>query len=40
MKKRETDEFDTEFVDIDQLIGMYIDEFRTAKRSVNKKVMK
>ena len=40
MKKRETDEFDTEFIDIDLLIGMYIDEFRISKRSVNKKVMK
>jgi len=38
MKKNEMDNFDTEYIDLDNLLQFYIDEFRSHKRDVSKKV--
>ena len=32
------DNFDTEYIDLDNLLQFYIDEFRSHKRDVSKKV--
>jgi hypothetical protein len=32
MKSVPTDEFDTDFIDLDQLLDMYIDEFQSKKK--------
>ena len=40
MKRNDTDELDTDCVDMDQLLGMYCDEFRNHKRSTYKKMQK
>ena len=32
IKVNELDDFDTEYLDLDQLLGMYLEEFRNIKR--------
>lgn len=34
----ELDDFDTDFIDVDVLLGMYVDEFKTFKRELTKKI--
>jgi hypothetical protein len=33
IKKDDMDNFDTDFIDLDQLLGMYLDEFRSFRRA-------
>ena len=40
IKKNELDEFDTDYIDADQLLGMYTDEFRANKRNTAKRIQK
>lgn len=38
IKMSELDDFDTDFIDVDVLLGMYVDEFKTFKRELTKKI--
>lgn len=38
IKKDPSDDFDTEYVDIDALLGMYMDYFRLFKKQMQKKL--
>lgn len=38
IKLHEMDDFDTDFIDVDVLLGMYVDEFKTYKRELTKKL--
>ena len=40
MKQLPTDDFDTEFVDIDAVLIMYMEEFRSSKRVMQKRLAK
>jgi hypothetical protein len=33
IKRDPSDDYDTEYVDVDQLLGMYMDSFRTYKKA-------
>lgn len=34
LKTDQLDDYDTDYIDVDVLLGMYIDEFRTAKQNL------
>jgi hypothetical protein len=38
IKLNEMDDYDTDFIDIDALLGMYIEEFKAYKRENTKKL--
>ncbi len=40
IKQEDTDSIDQDFIDVDQLLGMYIDEFRNYKNMNLKKMQK
>jgi hypothetical protein len=40
IKMSELDEFDTDYIDIDTLLGMYIDEYKQHKRETAKRIQK